>query len=125
MSWRLLFLIYRSEMLCASRRSKVLSPSLIKGQWTPEEDQKVIDLVHLHGAKKWTLIARHLNGRIGKQCRERWHNHLNPEINKKPWTQEEDGVIIEAHGRYGNQWSRIAKLLQVKNCQKIVLKFLH
>ncbi len=106
-------------MQCATRWSKVLSPSLIKGQWTPEEDQKVIDLVHLHGAKKWTLIARHLNGRIGKQCRERWHNHLNPEINKKPWTQEEDGVIIEAHGRYGNQWSRIAKLLQVKNCQKI------
>ncbi|VAH50383.1 unnamed protein product [Triticum turgidum subsp. durum] len=25
------------------------------------------------------LIARSLPGHIGKQCQERWHNHLNPE----------------------------------------------
>lgn len=52
-----------------------------------------------------------MNGRIGKQCRERWHNHLNPEINKTAWTEKEESIIIEEHKRYGNQWSRIAKLL--------------
>ncbi|XP_021964677.1 transcription factor MYB77 isoform X2 [Folsomia candida] len=101
----------RSEMQCATRWWKVLSPSLIKGQWTPEEDSLVISLVEKHGAKKWTLIARHLNGRIGKQCRERWHNHLNPDINKRPWTKEEDEIILNAHNKLGNQWSRIAKFL--------------
>jgi myb proto-oncogene protein len=25
-------------------------------------------------------------GRIGKQCRERWHNHLNPDIKKDDWS---------------------------------------
>lgn len=64
-----------------------------------------------YGPKKWTLIARHLKGRIGKQCRERWHNHLNPAIKKTAWTEDEDRVIYEAHRQWGNQWAKIAKLL--------------
>nr|1GVD_A Chain A, MYB PROTO-ONCOGENE PROTEIN [Mus musculus] len=52
---------------------------LIKGPWTKEEDQRLIKLVQKYGPKRWSVIAKHLKGRIGKQCRERWHNHLNPE----------------------------------------------
>lgn len=76
-----------------------------------QEDEKVVELVEKYGPKKWTLIARHLRGRIGKQCRERWHNHLNPEIKKTAWTEAEDKIIVEAHRRVGNQWAKIAKLL--------------
>src|SRR5581483_3676106 len=68
-------------------------------------------LVAKHGPKKWTLIAKHLNGRIGKQCRERWHNHLNPEIKKCAWSDEEEKSIMDAHKKFGNQWAKIAKLL--------------
>lgn len=82
-----------------------------KGAWTVEEDQLVVDLVARYGPKKWTLIATHLDGRIGKQCRERWHNHLNPEIVKTKWTDEEEGIIIQAHKQYGNHWAKIAKML--------------
>jgi len=39
--------------------------------WTKEEDQLVVDLVRVHGPKKWSLIASQLPGRIGKQARER------------------------------------------------------
>lgn len=70
-----------------------------------------MELVERYGPKKWTLIARHLKGRIGKQCRERWHNHLNPGIKKTAWTEAEDRIIVEAHRRVGNQWAKIAKLL--------------
>lgn len=72
---------------------------------------KVVELVALHGPKKWTLIATHLEGRIGKQCRERWHNHLNPEIVKTKWTDEEERIIIKAHEEHGNHWAKIAKML--------------
>lgn len=82
-----------------------------KGPWSPEEDAKVVELVAIHGPKKWTLIASHLEGRIGKQCRERWHNHLNPEINKSKWTDEEERTIIQAHEEFGNHWAKIAKML--------------
>lgn len=101
----------RTEVQCLHRWQKVLKPTLIKGPWTAEEDQKVLQLVRQYGAKKWSLIASNLPGRIGKQCRERWHNHLNPDICKKSWAYQEDRTILEAHMTIGNRWADIAKML--------------
>eukprot|EP00559_Dactyliosolen_fragilissimus_P003035 CAMPEP_0184865066 /NCGR_PEP_ID=MMETSP0580-20130426/16851_1 /TAXON_ID=1118495 /ORGANISM="Dactyliosolen fragilissimus" /LENGTH=525 /DNA_ID=CAMNT_0027364087 /DNA_START=101 /DNA_END=1675 /DNA_ORIENTATION=+ len=83
----------------------------LKGPWTEEEDRKVLSLVMANGAKKWSQIAAELPGRIGKQCRERWHNHLNPQICKAPWSEDEDRIILQTHGDLGNKWAEIAKLL--------------
>jgi len=96
---------------CLHRWNKVLNPELTKGPWTEVEDHLVVQLVAKHGAKRWSVIAAELPGRIGKQCRERWHNHLNPDINKAAWSEEEDRLILEAHRAMGNKWAEIAKML--------------
>ncbi|KAF7830131.1 transcription factor MYB3R-1-like [Senna tora] len=101
----------RTDVQCLHRWQKVLNPELVKGPWSKEEDEIIIDLVNKYGPKKWSTIAQHLPGRIGKQCRERWHNHLNPCINKEAWTQEEELALIRAHQIYGNKWAELTKVL--------------
>ncbi|CAD5335286.1 unnamed protein product [Arabidopsis thaliana] len=83
------------------------SKNLIKGQRTAEEDR----LVRQHGERKWAMISEKLEGRAGKQCRERWHNHLRPDIKKDGWSEEEERVLVESHMRIGNKWAEIAKLI--------------
>ena len=96
-------------MQCLHRWQKVLNPELVKGPWTKEEDAKIIELVGQLGAKQWSKIAQQLPGRIGKQCRERWYNHLNPDIKREEWSREEDRALILAHRACGNKWAEIAK----------------
>jgi len=61
----------RTDVQCLHRWQKVLNPDLVKGAWTKSEDDRILELVTKHGATKWSMIAQHLPGRIGKQCRER------------------------------------------------------
>lgn len=111
--WELIagFLPGRSAQECKYRFTVVLDPELVKGTWTKEEDERLLQLVSLYGDKKWSTIAKHLKGRRGKQCRERWHNHLDPSVIKTPWTEEEDLMIIKYHCVLGSRWAQIAKFL--------------
>ncbi|EAY00769.1 Myb-like DNA-binding domain containing protein [Trichomonas vaginalis G3] len=85
--------------------------ALSNGTWTPEEDQKVIDWVKEHGPTNWTKLAELIPGRAGKQCRERWHNNLDPHLVKSSWTPEEDRIIIQLQKELGNKWAKIAEHL--------------
>jgi hypothetical protein len=93
------------------RWARVLDPALVKGSWTFEEDAMIVKWVEEHGPKEWAVLAELLPGRISKQCRERWHNHLSPTVRKSDWTQEEDEILIQWQKQWGNKWSRIAALL--------------
>mmetsp|Transcript_9814 Transcript_9814/g.11188 ORF Transcript_9814/g.11188 Transcript_9814/m.11188 type:complete len:427 (+) Transcript_9814:265-1545(+) len=99
----------RTDVQCLHRWQKVLRPGLVKGPWTKEEDDMIIKC-KMEGMTKWSEIATHVTGRIGKQCRERWFNHLDPSILKTEWTEEEDKKLIEGQALLGNRWSQIAKL---------------
>ena len=102
----------RTDVQCLHRWQKVLNPTLVKGPWSKEEDKLVLSLVQATGAMKWTNIAHYLPGRIGKQCRERWHNHLNPRIKKNEWTFEEELILYILNRSSENKWAVIAKDLE-------------
>ena len=79
--------------------------------WTEAEDMMLQKLVDKLGTRKWTAIAREFPGKLGKQCRRRWQNHLSPGLVKGSWTEEEDAMLLEHHARLGNRWTQIARAI--------------
>ncbi|RDY06649.1 Transcription factor MYB52, partial [Mucuna pruriens] len=78
--------------------------------WTRDEDEKLRQLVQQHGPRKWNSIASKIEGRSERSCRIRWVKHLDPKVNKSPFTDEEEERLLAAHELYGTRWSTIAKL---------------
>jgi myb proto-oncogene protein len=81
------------------------------GHWTPFEDQYLLHAIEIHG-KQWAKVCGHIPGRNGKQCRERFHNHLDPSLNRGPFTPAEDAIIKAEYNARGPKWSEIARLLR-------------
>lgn len=101
------------------------APTQKKHQFSVSEDLQIIQFVNrvtkqnlnncnLGTSKnsgqsiKWNVIAMKL-GRSAKQVRERWNGHLNPSINKGPWSRDEDVLIAMKQREFGNKWAEIAK----------------
>ena len=62
----------------------------------------------------WWEICQTLNGngvgrnRTGKQCRERYINHLKEFVRKDCWSEEEEDELLKLYRRYGSQWTKIS-----------------
>jgi hypothetical protein len=83
--------------------------------WTSHEDQLLLSMINASDKKDWSSVASKLDGRTGKQCRERYNYHLEQEYKKGGWTTEEDRTIIRLQRELGNSWSKIAKHLPGRN----------
>ena len=103
----------RTAEECAARAAIVKR----RGQWTRAEDDYLRELVTGDaqpvegGSPQWVSIAQLIPGRTGKQCRERYKNHLAPGICKQAWTAEEDAKLVALQQVHGNSWCRIAREL--------------
>ncbi|KAJ8767464.1 hypothetical protein K2173_017508 [Erythroxylum novogranatense] len=77
--------------------------------WTVEEDQKLAEVVRIHGPRRWRMVAAKAGlNRCGNSCRLRWMNYLRPNIKRGNISDQEEDLILRLHKLLGNRWSLIA-----------------
>lgn len=104
--------IQYQPMIAGMHMTQAEKAANAKRPWTEEEDRCLMDAIQRYGPQRWPLIASFVQrGRAGKQCRERWFNHLCPQVKKGEWTEEEDRLIQEGVNELGTKWSEIVKRL--------------
>jgi hypothetical protein len=101
----------RTNKQAVTHWEKVADPDIVRGSWRPEEDQIIAGWVAKNGPSRWASLAAQLPGRISKQCRERWCNHLNPAVSRDPWQESEDAILVAALAQIGPKWAEIARML--------------
>lgn len=74
------------------------------------------------GPHQWEIVAETIDGRTGKQCRERWHNQLNPLLKRTPWSAEEDWVLFLLQKTKQNQWCHFKDYL-VGRCDNTIKNY--
>ena len=77
-----------------SPSKKKSSPEKGRGGAFSEEEDAIIKEYVMNSVEKpftsWSVLAKSkLEGRAGKQVRDRWVNHLNPALNKLPFNRED------------------------------------
>jgi hypothetical protein len=79
-------------------------------RWAPEEDERLLAAIQEHGVDNWPAIAALVGGgRTRSQCAQRWHRGLDPKLNKKNWTGEEEQRLIDLVQLHGEKaWTRVA-----------------
>jgi myb proto-oncogene protein len=103
-----------SDLISPEPSSVGVTPGTWKKHiWKQAEDELlqrlVSESISASGKVRWATVGAQVEGRSGKQCRERWHNHLSPDVSKSEWTAEEDAAIVRKVHELGTRWSEIVK----------------
>lgn len=111
------------KKVCEIQKNGTFQP----GIWSELEDELLKKRIQ-KGCEKWGNIAKLLNRKVhknldirtGKHCKERWNNYLNPEVNRGPWTEEEDIILLECYKTHKNKWTFITKTLKKRTVSSVM-----
>lgn len=111
----------KTSLQCFSRYNRI-RPGIIRGKWTKEEDDLILQMVKVHG-KSWSKIAKLLKSRNGKQIRDRYLNALDPQTKKGKFSKEEDELLIKLYKEHGPKWSKITQFFPDRTTDMIKNRF--
>lgn len=92
-----------------------------------QEDEILLRAItsHSRSTLKWSNVAKVVPGRSGKQCRERYLNHLTPNIKLKNWSPVEDATLFRLYLTDGSKWSMMSKVLRGRTDNGIKNRYHH
>ncbi|OHS93547.1 hypothetical protein TRFO_11766 [Tritrichomonas foetus] len=114
-----------NKHLQTQKDPRLAGPQSKKFKFTKTEDTKLLSLVHLYGENDWRSVADQMPYRTARQCRERWTNYVNPDLNKKPWSIPEDMCLMLKHQEFGNKWKIIQKFFPGRSKNDIKQRIKH
>ena len=106
-----------------------------KRKFSQLEDKLLTSLVHEYEAenkrvdlrdKMWVEISSKIANRNPRQCHDRWTYYLSPDVDKTPWTEEEDNKLIDNVHNIGPRWVKISNVMpgrtdiQIKNRWNVI-----
>lgn len=104
----------------------IMKKRKIRNKFTPEEDKKLVDLIKQHGDRSWNLVSKLMGTRNQRQCRERWKHYLSCDMKNslKPWTKEEDEILINKYNELGAKWTKIARELPGRSDLQVKVRYM-
>ena len=91
-------------------------------EWTMGEDVLLIVAVHQYDEKKdilWRMLSKCVPGRTSRQCYNRWHQVLNPELKHGPWSDKEDALLFDLQKKHGSYWIKISSLIPGRSSKHV------
>lgn len=95
----------------------------IRTKFTIEEDEMIINHVYEHGEGSFDMLVKKMPNKTLPQIRNRWNYTLRPNINKSPYTDEENERIIQYVAINGRSFKNITTLLHGRTCVSIRNQF--
>lgn len=112
----------RNAKQCRERWFLNLDPSINRGPWTAEEDERLLKLAAQCGGR-WSLISRNMPGRTENSVKTRYHSLQRQEARNRGWTPEEDQTLLNATLVFGRDWGKVVKQLPGRSRGQLKKRF--
>ena len=100
-------------------------PAFKQSFWHEDEDRKLLALIDIYGAHDWVIVSSRLSTRSPKQCRERYHQVIKPDLNRSPISDAEGRYILQMVAQVGTRWAMISRSLKNNRSDNSVKNWWH
>jgi hypothetical protein len=94
-----------------------------KEKFTKDDDERLMKIISERGSINWIIISEVMGNKNARQCKERYEYYLSPNINRRPFTREEDLMLIQQYQLHGPKWIPISLHFQRRTDSQLKNRF--